>query len=76
MTGALEGSGRLLNDRLGSDRHTTARCFSLNPSVRHLARIAQATALSDNALSLLLPIFHQVLKMRAPEIRARSSRRV
>jgi 2-hydroxy-3-keto-5-methylthiopentenyl-1-phosphate phosphatase len=37
---------------------------------RHLARIAQATVLSDNAFSILLPVLHQVLGMRTPEIRA------
>ncbi|MFZ1099861.1 MAG: HAD family hydrolase [Steroidobacteraceae bacterium] len=37
---------------------------------RHLARIAQATVLSDNAFSILVPILHQVLGMRTPEIRA------
>jgi phosphoserine phosphatase len=37
---------------------------------RHLARIAQATVLSDNAFSILLPILHQVLGMRTPQIRA------
>jgi len=37
---------------------------------QHLARIAQATVLSDNAFSVLVPIFHQVLRMRTPEIRA------
>lgn len=37
---------------------------------RHLARIARATVLSDNAFSILIPILHQVLEMRTPEIRA------
>jgi 2-hydroxy-3-keto-5-methylthiopentenyl-1-phosphate phosphatase len=37
---------------------------------RHLARIAKATVLSDNAFSILVPILHQVLGMRTPEIRA------
>jgi 2-hydroxy-3-keto-5-methylthiopentenyl-1-phosphate phosphatase len=37
---------------------------------RNLARIAQATVLSDNAFSILVPILHQVLGMRTPEIRA------
>jgi 2-hydroxy-3-keto-5-methylthiopentenyl-1-phosphate phosphatase len=37
---------------------------------RHLARIAQATVLSDNAFSILVPILHQVLGMRTPQIRA------
>jgi 2-hydroxy-3-keto-5-methylthiopentenyl-1-phosphate phosphatase len=37
---------------------------------RHLARIARATVLSDNAFSILIPILHQVLGMRTPEIRA------
>jgi predicted HAD superfamily phosphohydrolase len=36
---------------------------------RHLARIAQATVLSDNAFSILVPVLHQVLGMRTPEIR-------
>jgi phosphoserine phosphatase len=36
---------------------------------RHLARIAQATVLSDNAFSILVPILHQVLGMRTAEIR-------
>ena len=37
---------------------------------RHLSRIARATVLSDNAFSILVPIFHQVLGMRTSEIRA------
>jgi phosphoserine phosphatase len=37
---------------------------------RHLARIAQATVLSENAFSILIPILHQVLGMRTSEIRA------
>ena len=37
---------------------------------RHLARIARATVLSDNAFSILVPILHQVLGMRTPQIRA------
>jgi phosphoserine phosphatase len=37
---------------------------------RHLARIARATVLSDNAFSILIPILHQVLGMRTAEIRA------
>ena len=37
---------------------------------RHLARIARATVLSDNAFSMLVPILHQVLGMRTPQIRA------
>ena len=37
---------------------------------RHLARIAQATVLSDNAFSIIVPILHQVLGMRTPQIRA------
>jgi predicted HAD superfamily phosphohydrolase len=37
---------------------------------RHLARIAKATVLSDNAFSILVPILHQVLGMRTPQIRA------
>lgn len=37
---------------------------------RHLARIAQATVLSDNAFSILVPILHQVLGMRTREIRS------
>jgi phosphoserine phosphatase len=36
---------------------------------RQLARIAQATVLSDNACSILIPVFSQVLGMRVPEIR-------
>jgi 2-hydroxy-3-keto-5-methylthiopentenyl-1-phosphate phosphatase len=36
---------------------------------RHLARIAQTTVLSDNAFSILLPILHQVIKLRTPQIR-------
>lgn len=36
---------------------------------RHLARIAQATVLSDNAFSIIVPILHQVLGMRIPQIR-------
>lgn len=35
----------------------------------HLARIARATVLSDNAFSILVPIFDQVLNMRPAEIR-------
>lgn len=37
---------------------------------RHLARIAQATVLSDSAFSILVPILHQVLGMRIREIRS------
>jgi 2-hydroxy-3-keto-5-methylthiopentenyl-1-phosphate phosphatase len=37
---------------------------------RHLARIARATVLSDNAFSILVPILHQVLGMRTAQIRA------
>jgi 2-hydroxy-3-keto-5-methylthiopentenyl-1-phosphate phosphatase len=37
---------------------------------RHLARIARATVLSDSAFSVLVPILHQVLGMRTPEIRS------
>jgi 2-hydroxy-3-keto-5-methylthiopentenyl-1-phosphate phosphatase len=37
---------------------------------RHVARIAQATVLSDNAFSILVPVLHQVIGMRTPEIRA------
>jgi phosphoserine phosphatase len=37
---------------------------------RHLARIAQATVVSDNAFSVLMPIFDQVLRMRTPQIRS------
>ena len=37
---------------------------------RQLARIAKTTVLSDNACSVLLPILHQVLGMRTPQIRA------
>jgi hypothetical protein len=36
----------------------------------HVARIAQATVLSDNAFSILVPVLHQVIGMRTPEIRA------
>jgi phosphoserine phosphatase len=34
-----------------------------------LARIAKSTVLSDNAFSVLVPILHQVLHMRTPQIR-------
>ncbi|MBV9723940.1 MAG: haloacid dehalogenase-like hydrolase [Gammaproteobacteria bacterium] len=37
---------------------------------RLLARIARATVLSDNAFSILVPILHEVLGMRTPQIRA------
>jgi 2-hydroxy-3-keto-5-methylthiopentenyl-1-phosphate phosphatase len=37
---------------------------------RHLARIARATILSDNAFSIIVPILHQVLGMRTPQIRS------
>jgi phosphoserine phosphatase len=37
---------------------------------RHLARIARATVLGDNAFSILVPILHQVLGMHTPQIRA------
>jgi phosphoserine phosphatase len=36
---------------------------------RQLARIAKTTVLSDNACSVLVPMLHQVLGMRTPEIR-------
>jgi predicted HAD superfamily phosphohydrolase len=36
---------------------------------RHLSRIAQATVLSDSAFSILVPILHQVLGLRTPQIR-------
>jgi 2-hydroxy-3-keto-5-methylthiopentenyl-1-phosphate phosphatase len=36
----------------------------------HLARIARATVLSDNAFSILVPILHQVLGMRTSQVRA------
>ncbi len=35
-----------------------------------LARIARTTVLSDNACSVLVPMLHQVLGMRTPEIRS------
>jgi phosphoserine phosphatase len=35
-----------------------------------LARIAKSTVLSDSAFSILVPVLHQVLGMRTPEIRA------
>jgi HAD superfamily phosphoserine phosphatase-like hydrolase len=37
---------------------------------KQLARIAKATVLSDSAFSMLMPVLHQVLGMRTPEIRA------
>lgn len=37
---------------------------------RQLARIAKSTVLSDNAFSVLVPVLHQVLGMRTPQIRA------
>jgi phosphoserine phosphatase len=37
---------------------------------RQLARIARSTVLSDNACSVLVPMLHQVLGMRTPEIRS------
>jgi phosphoserine phosphatase len=36
---------------------------------RQLARIAQATVLSDSAFSILFPVLSQVLNLRTPEIR-------
>ena len=36
---------------------------------RQLARIARCTVLSDNACSVLVPVFDQLLGMRMPEIR-------
>jgi phosphoserine phosphatase len=36
---------------------------------RQLARIAQATVLSDSAFSILFPVLNQVLNLRTPEIR-------
>lgn len=36
---------------------------------RQLARIARCTVLSDNACSVLIPVFDQVLGIRTPEIR-------
>ncbi|HVW68151.1 MAG TPA: HAD family hydrolase [Steroidobacteraceae bacterium] len=35
-----------------------------------LARIARSTVLSDNAFSVLVPVLHQVLGLRTPEVRA------
>lgn len=37
---------------------------------QQLARIAKATVLSDSAVSILLPVLNQVLRLRTPEIRA------
>jgi phosphoserine phosphatase len=37
---------------------------------RHLARIARSTVLSDNALSVLVPVLEQIAGWRTPEIRA------
>jgi phosphoserine phosphatase len=37
---------------------------------QQLARIAQATVLSDSAFSILVPVLSQVLHLRTPEIRA------
>ncbi len=37
---------------------------------KQLARIAKSTVLSDNACSVLVPVLHQVLGMRTPEIRS------
>lgn len=37
---------------------------------RQLARIAKTTVLSDNACSVLVPMLHQVLGMRTPQIRS------
>ena len=37
---------------------------------RQLARIARTTVLSDNACSVLVPILHQVLRLRTSEIRS------
>lgn len=37
---------------------------------QQLARIAKSTVLSDNACSVLIPVLHQVLGMRTPEIRS------
>lgn len=37
---------------------------------QQLARIARSTVLSDNAFSVLVPVLHQVLGMRTPQIRA------
>jgi phosphoserine phosphatase len=37
---------------------------------QQLARIAKSTVLSDNACSVLVPVLHQVLGMRTPEIRS------
>lgn len=39
------------------------------PENKQLARIAKNTVLSDNAFSVLVPVLHQVLGMRTPEIR-------
>ena len=36
----------------------------------HLARIARSTVLSDSAFSILVPVLHQVIGMRTPEIRS------
>jgi phosphoserine phosphatase len=36
---------------------------------KQLARIAQATVLSDSAFSILFPVLNQVLNLRTPEIR-------
>jgi phosphoserine phosphatase len=37
---------------------------------QQLARIAQATVLSDSAFSILFPVLNQVLNLRTPEIRS------
>src|SRR5687768_17069977 len=37
---------------------------------RMIARIAQSTVLSDNALSILIPILERIVNWRSPEIRA------
>ncbi len=37
---------------------------------RQLARIAKSTIVSDNAASVLVPLLHQVLGMRTPQIRS------
>ena len=37
---------------------------------QQLARIAQATVLSDSAFSIVFPVLNQVLNLRTPEIRS------
>src|ERR1700754_2256172 len=73
---------RVVNDRIvyvgdgSSDVHVMLHVnngdgFTIAVSEnQQLARIAQATVLSDSAFSILFPVLSQVLNLRTPEIRA------